>query len=79
MAGDRAKIIADIVHSTDYSDPTATLSVWNAAHEHIKRHAYDSKINTEFPDFVSSLLGRAEDAGYGEQDIAAIVKLLRNS
>lgn len=79
VAGDRAKLIAEIVHSGDFSDPTATLRVWNAAHEHIKKHAYDTKINTEFPDFVSNLLNRAEYAGYGEEDIAAIVKVLRGS
>ncbi len=78
VAGDRAKIIADIVHSGDFSKPSATLSVWNAAHEHIRKHAYDMKINTEFPDFVSNLLTRAEDAGYGDEDIAAIIKILRS-
>ncbi len=36
------------------------------------------KINTKFPDFVSKLLTRTEDAGYGDEDIAAIVKLLRS-
>ena len=78
VAGDRAREFADIVHSGDFSNPSATLSVWNAAHEHIRAHAHDMKINTEFPDFVSNLLTRAEGAGYGDEDIAAIIKILRS-
>jgi len=78
VAGDRAGEFASIVHSGDFSNPSATLSVWNAAHEHIRAHAHDMKINTEFPDFVSNLLTRAEGAGYGDEDIAAIIKILRS-
>ena len=78
VAGDRARAFADIVHSGDYSQPSATLNVWNAANELIRTHAHDMKINTEFPDFISKLLTRAEDAGYGDEDIAAIVKILRS-
>jgi len=78
VAGDRAAEFAAIVHSGDFSNPSATLSVWNAAHEHIRAHAHDMKINSEFPDFVSNLLTRAEGAGYGNEDIAAIIKILRS-
>ncbi len=78
VADDRAGEFAAIVHSGDFSNPSATLSVWNAAHEHIRAHAHDMKINTEFPDFVSNLLTRAEGAGYGDEDIAAIIKILRS-
>ncbi|MEE8288825.1 MAG: NAD(P)-binding domain-containing protein [Nitrosomonadaceae bacterium] len=78
VAGGRAREFAEIVHSGDFSQPSATLNVWNVANEHIRIHAQDMKINTEFPDFVSKLLTRAEDAGYGDEDIAAIVKLLRS-
>ena len=78
VAGDRAAEFAAIVHSGDFSNPSATLSVWNAAHEHIRAHAHDMKINSEFPDFVSNLLTRAEGAGYGDEDIAAIIKILRS-
>jgi len=78
VASDRAKDFAEIVHAGNFTNPGATLTVWNAAHEHIRAHAYDMKINTEFPDFVGNLLSRAEDAGYGDEDIAAIIKILRN-
>jgi 3-hydroxyisobutyrate dehydrogenase-like beta-hydroxyacid dehydrogenase len=78
VAGDRAGEFAAVVHSGDFSNPSATLSVWNAAHEHIRAHAHDMKINTKFPDFVSNLLTRAEGAGYGDEDIAAIIKILRS-
>jgi len=78
VAVDRAAEFAAVVHSGDFSNPSATLRVWNAAHEHIRAHAHDMNINTEFPDFVSSLLTRAEGAGYGDEDIAAIIKILRS-
>ena len=45
----------------------------------IQTHATENKINCEIPDFISELLNRAITAGYGEEDIAAIVKILRKN
>lgn len=59
-----------------YDDPGATLSVWNEALKRIQHQTRLAGINSEVPDFVASLFDRAIAAGYGEQDIAALTKIL---
>ena len=39
--------------------------------------ARDAGINGEFPDFAANILSRAMHAGYGSEDVAALVKVLR--
>jgi 3-hydroxyisobutyrate dehydrogenase-like beta-hydroxyacid dehydrogenase len=39
--------------------------------------ARDTGINSEIPDFVSRLFKRAISAGYGEEDVAALIKVLK--
>ena len=61
----------------DYSDRGANLIVWEAALQRIQRQARDAGINGEVPDFISSLFHRAIKAGYGAEDVGAIIKVLR--
>ena len=76
--GDRAHIFAQVIHSNDYENPSATLSVWNAALRRIQRQAHDAEINNEIPEFISSFFKRAITAGYGEENVAALFKVLRD-
>lgn len=68
---------ADIIHSAGFENRTATLQVWDAALQRIRTQGEDAGINTDFPDFVSSLFKKAVDAGYGEENVMALVKVLR--
>ena len=61
-----------------YTDPGATLAVWDAALQRIQSQAQDAGINSEIPDLISSLFKRAIAAGYGEEHIASIIKVMRN-
>ena len=74
---DEARWIIETVKKDDFGDPTATLSVWNAALQRIRDHARGAEINSEVPDFVAGILDRAEAAGHGAEHIAAMVKALR--
>ncbi len=70
------RYLIDVVRSDNYGDPGARLSVWNAALTRIREQATDSAISSEVPDFVASILDRAEAEGYGDEHIAAMVKVL---
>lgn len=74
---DAARWIIETVKEDSFADPTATLSVWNAALRRIQDHARGAGINSEVPDFVAGILDRAEAAGHGAEHIAAMVKALR--
>jgi 3-hydroxyisobutyrate dehydrogenase-like beta-hydroxyacid dehydrogenase len=68
---------ANVIHSADFENCTATLRVWRAAMQCIQTQGQDAGINTDFPDYVDSLLGKAVDAGYGEKHVMALVEVLR--
>jgi hypothetical protein len=76
---DRARLFAEVIHAGAYNHPTATLSVWHSALQRVQEQARVAEINCEVPDFVSGIFQRAIAAGHGEEDVAALVKVLRGS
>ena len=75
--GSRVRRYADVIHTGDFENCTATLQAWRSALNRIQMQGRDSGINTTFPDFVDSLFEKAIDAGYGEQNVMSVVKVLR--
>lgn len=74
---DLARHYANVIHSADFERCTATLGVWGAALQRIQQQGNDAGINTDFPDYVASLFKKAIDAGYGEENVLSLVKVLR--
>jgi 3-hydroxyisobutyrate dehydrogenase-like beta-hydroxyacid dehydrogenase len=74
---DTGRSMIDVVRKDAYSNPPATLRVWNAALRRLREQARDAGINSVVPDLVSGILDRAEAAGFGAEHIAAMVKVLR--
>jgi 3-hydroxyisobutyrate dehydrogenase-like beta-hydroxyacid dehydrogenase len=52
--------------------------VWDGALQRIQAQARDAGINSEVPDFISGFFRRGIAAGYGEEDIASVIKVMRN-
>ena len=75
--GDRVQILASKIKDKDYLDPDVTVAVWDAVSRRFKEQARDTGISSEFPDFAASIIRRAMRAGYGGDDVAALVKILR--
>ena len=72
-----AKGLAHIIQTADYAHPGGSLRVWEGALQRLQSQARDAGINCEIPDFVSGLFKRAIMAGHGEEDVAALIKVLR--
>jgi 3-hydroxyisobutyrate dehydrogenase-like beta-hydroxyacid dehydrogenase len=68
--------LAAVIHAGDFGNPGATLTVWEAAVQRIQDQARDAGINSEVPDLISRFFKRAIDAGYGEEDVGAVIKVL---
>jgi 3-hydroxyisobutyrate dehydrogenase-like beta-hydroxyacid dehydrogenase len=68
---------AKVIHDESFHDCTATLQVWGTALQRIQKQGVDAHINTEFPDFVASFFEKAIDAGYGGENVMALVKVLQ--
>ena len=75
--GSFSRRYTNVIHSSDFENCTATLRIWEAAAQRIRTQGKDAGINTDFPDLVASLFEKAIDAGYGEQHVMALVKVLR--
>lgn len=72
-----AKALALRIDEGAFDQPRATIAVWESALQRIQSQADAAGINGEVPGFISSLFRRAIAAGHGEQDIAALIKVLR--
>jgi 3-hydroxyisobutyrate dehydrogenase-like beta-hydroxyacid dehydrogenase len=68
---------SNVIHSEDFENCTATLQVWGGALERIQAQGRKAGIDTDFPDFVADLFKRAIKAGYGEEHVMSLVKVLR--
>lgn len=76
--GDRGQYLIEAMQNDfDVSGGGATVDVAWAAVSRIAMQANDAGINSEFPDLLASLAERARAAGYGAQETAAIIKVLR--
>ncbi len=67
---------AKVIHEESFHECTATLQVWGAALQRIQQQGVDANINTEIPDFVASFFKKAVNAGYGEQNVMSLFKVL---
>lgn len=72
-----ARRLAAVIQSGEFGDPGATLDVWDSALQRIRGQARDAGINGEVPDLISSWFRRAIAAGHGEEDVAAVIEVLR--
>jgi 3-hydroxyisobutyrate dehydrogenase-like beta-hydroxyacid dehydrogenase len=67
---------AKVIHEERFHKCTATLQVWGAALKRIQQQGVDANINTEVPDFVAGFFKKAVAAGYGEENVMSLVKVL---
>ena len=67
-----------VIDEEKYDQCTATLDVWGAALANIQQQGRDADINTDFPDFVASYFKKASAAGFGDKNVMAIFKTLRD-
>lgn len=60
-----------------FEEPEASLNTWAATLGPMVETLEDSGYNPEIPTFMKSVLHRVIDQGLGEQDIGALIKVLR--
>ncbi|MBO9151798.1 NAD(P)-dependent oxidoreductase [Chitinophaga sp. GCM10012297] len=65
------------IHGNDYTIGESPLRISVEATARIQQAAEEAGINTEFPVLAASLLKRADAAGYGNEEVAAVIKVLR--
>lgn len=66
-----------VIQSGDFTITESPLRISVEATQRILQSSQDAGLNTEFPAFVVDLLKRADAAGLGNQELAALIKVLR--
>ncbi|WP_193367797.1 NAD(P)-dependent oxidoreductase [Pelagibius marinus] len=81
-ANDRAVPLTQAINDGTFAEVSkggATLDVATSALARIRQQAQDAGINSELPDLLFALAKRAQVAGYGSEETAAVIKVLRGS
>ncbi|MET3496323.1 3-hydroxyisobutyrate dehydrogenase-like beta-hydroxyacid dehydrogenase [Variovorax boronicumulans] len=66
-----------VIQSGDFTISQSPMRISVEATQRILQAAQEANINTEFPAFAAGLFKRADAAGLGGEEIAALIKLLR--
>ena len=78
--GPKCKEMAEIIHANSFELGSlydgASLNVYNDIVKCILSHANETGSNSELPTFLSKIYQRGVDAGIGDEDRAALVKVL---
>ena len=81
-AGDRLRELAEIIHSESFElgslHDGASIRVWHECIQRLQAQAQNAGMSAEFPDNISAIFNRALAAGIGEEDLAALIKVLRS-
>lgn len=77
--GEMAESMGQVIQAGNYENPQASVKTCTVAFELFIRHAREAGISAEFPLFALDLCQRAMAAGYGEEEFAAIAKVLRGA
>jgi len=75
----RTKLLANTIYKETFSDPVNSIKVWSGALHHLRIQAKQTDTNTEVLDFIEDKFQRAKTAGIEEEDLAALIKLLRDN
>ena len=75
--GHLAKVLVQTIHSNSFDTPEASMAVWGGVSNRIGAQARDAGISSEIPDFLSTLCKRGISAGLGGEDLAALIKVLK--
>lgn len=79
-AGDRAISLTQAIHDGSFETITAagaSVDVAASAVTRMQQQARDAGINSELPDLLCDWVRRAQVAGYGSQETAAVIKVIR--
>jgi 3-hydroxyisobutyrate dehydrogenase-like beta-hydroxyacid dehydrogenase len=79
VLGEMIKHAGEAIQTETYENPQSSVKTCTVGFELFVKQAREARITSEFPTFALALAKRAMAAGYGEQEFAALVKVLREA
>lgn len=77
ILGAESEKMGAVIRNNDYDHPESTVKTSGEDIERLVQLAAEAGINPDFPRFAGSIFRKAIDAGYGAQEHAAIIKVMR--
>jgi 3-hydroxyisobutyrate dehydrogenase-like beta-hydroxyacid dehydrogenase len=76
--GEFLKHEGNMIHTGNFNVTQSPMRISIEATARLEQTAVESGINSAFPAFASALFKKAAAAGYEEEEVAALIKVLRN-
>ncbi|MHA7581066.1 NAD(P)-dependent oxidoreductase [Paenibacillus vandeheii] len=77
MIGDVMKYEGEVIHRAQFDQPQTSLHTCMVTIELLLQQASEAGMNNDFPVFAERMFSRAIQDGYGNEEVAALVKTLR--
>jgi 3-hydroxyisobutyrate dehydrogenase-like beta-hydroxyacid dehydrogenase len=77
MLGGELRHMGQVIQHGKFSDPESTVNTTGHDLQLLVQQAKEAGINSELPEFAAGLFKRTMDAGYGLEEHAAVIKVLR--
>ncbi|WP_281933231.1 hypothetical protein [Paenibacillus tyrfis] len=77
--GEEAKYQGKVIQTSHFETPESSLKTSADSVERLVQRARESGIHGEFPANALPLFAKAVEAGYGNEEVSAIIKVLRSS
>jgi 3-hydroxyisobutyrate dehydrogenase-like beta-hydroxyacid dehydrogenase len=77
VVGGEVKQLAERIQADRYDGSQAALRIYAAAAVRLVQQARDSRINSGFPAYASGAFQKGMTAGFGSEDLASLIKVLR--
>ncbi|WGV59285.1 NAD(P)-binding domain-containing protein [Brevibacillus brevis] len=77
VVGDVIKYESEVIQSEKYDNPQSSVNMCMTTVELLMEQAREAGINNEFPLFAQGLFKKALDAGYGHEELSALIKVMR--
>lgn len=77
MLGGELRHMGQVIQHGKFSDPESTVQTTGLDLQLLVQQAKEAGINSELPTFAAGLFKRTIDAGHGQEEHAAVIKVLR--
>jgi 3-hydroxyisobutyrate dehydrogenase-like beta-hydroxyacid dehydrogenase len=77
MLGNECRHMGEVIQHNRFANPESTVKTTSVDLHLLVQHSQEAGLNTELPKFAANIFQRAVDAGYGGEEHAAIIKVLR--
>ena len=77
VLGEMISAEGEAIHASSYAEPESSMATCAGSGRLFVKQAREAKLDASFPDFLMGLFDRALNAGFANERLAAMVKVLR--